>query len=60
MSTSSHRVRMIGVLGSLLTLFICGCGPKPNRVVGESNGWTMEEYKKAIAEQDAAASQPQK
>jgi hypothetical protein len=48
------------LLGTITLLLASGCGTRSNQVVGESNGWTVEDYKKAIAEQDDApvASEP--
>ena len=42
------------LLGTITLLLASGCGTRSNQVVGESNGWTMEDYKKAVAEQDDA------
>jgi hypothetical protein len=38
----------------LCMLTVAGCGDKPNQVVGDSNGWTMEQYKQARDAEDQA------
>lgn len=55
MRTLIHRSCFASILLGTITLPLAsGCGTRSNQVVGESNGWTMEDYKKAIAEQDDA------
>ena len=55
MWTLSHRFCFASVLlGAMTLLTATGCGKRSNQVVGESNGWTMEDYQKAVAEQNDA------
>ncbi len=45
------------ILFSASLAFSSGCGGKQNTVVGESNGWTMEDYRKAVAKESETASE---
>lgn len=58
MSTSSSLSRIVLSVASLIIFMMCSCTGRSNQVVGDSNGWTIEEYNKALQESDKEASAP--
>ncbi len=58
MSFNVRNWRGAFALSILSGLFLPGCGDSPNKVVGDSNGWTVEQYRQAVAEQDKQSEKP--